>query len=384
MERSVTERHELRVLRGLADQEEPQEDEVADPDKGWLGRELGAEDLQPPERRSWQPVDLGPVLDGKWSPPEPTVGRRDDGKGLFYAGKCHTVISETEGGKTWLALSAALDEMHAANHVLFIDFEDDEGTVAGRLLTLGAGRDLIAQQFHYVRPEAGLDSVGGADLRAVAMTYRPTLDVIDGVTEAMSMHGWNMLDNKEAALFGRRLARPLATFGAAVVSLDHVTKDRESRSRYAIGAVHKLNALDGAAYILENRQPFGVGITGRSTIKIAKDRPGQLRCRALPSNGGMHWYGDLVLDSHDQDYTEASVTPPQKRDDNFKPTGLMVKIAEELGKAAQPLPQRELLKLVNGRFETKQGAFARLVAGGYISNKSPHTLIKSYDPEADQ
>jgi hypothetical protein len=312
------------------------------------------------------------------------VGLRDDGKGLFYAGKCHTVISETEAGKTMLLLSAALDEMHAGNHVLYIDFEDNEGAVVGRLRTLGAGRDLIAQLFHYVRPDTALDSVGAADLRAIATTYRPTLAVIDGVTEAMTMHGWDMINNKEAALFGRRLARPLASFGAAVVSLDHVTKDREGRSRYAIGAVHKLNALDGAAYILENRQPFGVGITGRSTIKIAKDRPGQLRRHALPSSGGMHWYGDLVLASQGPDFAEVSVMPPHARDDNFKPTELMARIAEELGKAKQPMAQRNLLKLVHGRNESKQKAFSRLIAEGYVGDKSPHKLLKPYDPEADQ
>ena len=40
------------------------------------------EDLDGP--RTWQPVDLAAVLDGTWCPPRPTVGRRNDGAGLFY------------------------------------------------------------------------------------------------------------------------------------------------------------------------------------------------------------------------------------------------------------------------------------------------------------
>ena len=71
---------------------EPPEHTVTD-------QEPDAAESETRERRSWEPVDLGPVLEGNWRPPEPSVGLRDDGKGMFYPGKCHTVIGETEGGK---------------------------------------------------------------------------------------------------------------------------------------------------------------------------------------------------------------------------------------------------------------------------------------------
>ena len=62
---------------------------------------------EPVFRRSWQPVDLSEVLDGSWQPPEPTVGRRSDGAGLFYPGKVHTLSSESEGGKKLFSLTGA-------------------------------------------------------------------------------------------------------------------------------------------------------------------------------------------------------------------------------------------------------------------------------------
>ena len=255
------------------------------------------DDAEPEARcRPWQPVDLGAVLDGTYQPPQPTVGRREDGTGMLYPGRAHTVVSETEGGKTWLALSWALDEMNAGHHVVYIDFEDDEGGVVGRLLLLGAHRDLIRAQFHYLRPEMAIGTgINRDDLDRVLSAYEPTLGVIDGITEAMTVHGLNPLDNADAATFGRLLPKRITEAGAACASLDHVTKAAEGRGRYALGAVHKLNALNGAAYLLENRTPFGVGLTGRSTIRIAKDRPGQLRRNALPSTGGSYWFGDLVL-----------------------------------------------------------------------------------------
>jgi hypothetical protein len=63
---------------------------------------------------------------GPWRsrPPElvPTVGRRTDGQLLFYRGKTHSVVGETEAGKDWLAQIVARDEMIAGNDVLYLDF----------------------------------------------------------------------------------------------------------------------------------------------------------------------------------------------------------------------------------------------------------------------
>jgi hypothetical protein len=324
------------------------------------------------------------VLNGSCQAPQPTVGRRTDGRGLFYAGKSHAVISETEAGKTWFALAACLDEIHAGHDVVFIDFEDDQGGVASRLLTMGARRDMIAQHFHYIRPESPLGSgIHLADLRDCVTAHRPALDIIDGVTEAMTMHGLNPLDNVDAAIFGRLLPRRLATAGAAVVSLDHVKKENDGRGRYALGAVHKLNALDGGAYILENRQPFGVGITGRSTIKIAKDRPGQLRAHGMPSAGGLQWYGDLVVRSVDQDFAEVSVEPPHERVKPLQPTKIMKEISDLLSQKG-PLSQKVIRDLITGKGETVSKALSMLVADGYVDAKTPHKLLKPYNPKDDK
>ena len=99
----------------------------------------------------------------------------------------------------------------------------------------------------------------------------------------MVLHGLNPIDNRDVAVFISKLPRLIAASGPATVCLDHVPKAEEARGRYAIGGVHKLNAIDGAAYVLETRDPIDVNRTGRSTILVSKDRPGQLRntpCRA--------------------------------------------------------------------------------------------------------
>jgi len=334
-------------------------------------------------RRSWQPVDLGPVLEGSWQSPEPTVGLRTDGVGLLYPGKVHTVASESEGGKTWFALSIVLDEISAENHALYVDFEDDEGGIVGRLLGLGLGRDLISERFHYLRPADPLGTgIHLDDLHQLLNDCRPTVAVIDGVTEAMTVHGLSPNDNTDVAKFGRMLPRRLAAAGVASVALDHVTKATDSRGRYALGAVHKLNGVDGAAYILENRRPFGVGLTGKSTVKIAKDRPGQLRKHALPSSAGMFWHGDLVLTSHAEGFAEVEVQAPESRaTGDFRPTVQMSRIMaviEEKG----PLSQRLIRTAVTGKNDTITAALNQLILDGYLTESTPHTKLKNW--EADQ
>lgn len=328
--------------------------------------------------RSWREVDLSPVLDGTWSAPQPTVGRRGDGCGLFYPAKCHTVVSETEGGKTWLALSACRDEMDADHHVVYVDFEDDEGGIVGRLLTLGAHRDALRERFHYVRPDGPIGTgIHLDDLRGLLAEHAPTLAILDGITEAMVMHGLNPLDNADAATFSKLLPRRLATAGAAVVSLDHVVKASEARGRYALGAVHKLNGLDGAQYVLENRAPFGIGLVGKSAIRIAKDRPGQLRRHALGAGQGLHWFGDLVLDSLAEGFAEVSIEPPHEHEANWRPTMLMQRVAEAL--AGHEMPSKRVVRTtVQGKAEAVTAALDFLILDGYVNAKPPYRLLRPY------
>lgn len=335
-------------------------------------------------KRVWAPVDLAAVLDGTWRAPEPTVGRRSDGVGLFYPSKVHTVSSESEAGKTWFALSAVTDELSAGNHVVYLDFEDDEGGIVGRLLAMQNNPEVIRSRLHYLRPTEPLgNGIHLDDLRATVTESAATLAVIDGITEAMTLHGLNPIDNKDVATFGRILPRRIANLGPAVACLDHVTKSTEGRGRYAIGAVHKLNGLDGAAYILESRTPFGIGLDGKSTVRIAKDRPGQLRRHGLP-RGGMVWYGDLSIVSHDERFAEVEVKAPAARQpEPFRPTHLMAKVAASLDEHGE-LSGRQLQTLVGGKAATLRDALALLQIEGYVSNKSPHSLLKPYTPETDK
>ncbi|WP_347351730.1 AAA family ATPase [Intrasporangium sp.] len=338
-------------------------------------------------RSTWAPVDLSAALDGTWTPPAPSVGLRSDGVGLFYPGKAHTVSGESESLKTWFVLSAARDEITNGEHVVFVDFEDDAGPVVARLLLMGANPDRIGGLFHYVRPESPLsEGQGWADLEALLYDVRPSLAVVDGVTEGMTLHGLDPLSNRDAATFGRLLPRRLTAAGAAAVSLDHLTKSTETRGRYALGAVHKLNGLDGAAYVLEGRKAAGIGLVGRSTVRIAKDRPGQLRKHALPSSGGLHWFADVVLDATTEGLADIDVVAPEAHapgGTDVRPTHLMAKISAVLADKG-PLSQRQILALVGGKRDYAIKALTFLTIDGHVTEKTPHQLIKPYDEDGSK
>ncbi|MET9414114.1 DnaB-like helicase N-terminal domain-containing protein [Streptomyces klenkii] len=345
---------------------------ATDPDAARLGGDT----------TGWEFSDLSAVLDGSHKPLTPIVGARDDGIGLFYPGRVNGIQGESEAGKSWIALIAALTEINRGNLVVYIDFEDSEEGIVSRLLLIGAAPQDIRERFLYVRP--GSTPVGG-DLQAFINridSIKPTLIVVDGVTEAMTMLGLELKENSEIAKFGRMLLRPLADTGAAVVPLDHVVKNNESRGRYALGGVHKLNGVDGVQYMLEAVQPFGINTEGRSRLRIAKDRPAQVRKHALPGGKNpMHWFADLVIRSRSDQFAEAHLYPPiQKPDDPAEMTAEEEKAAKEeaeikeraeavlaaLAKAAGPLSKTSLEELVQGRTSVTRRAITRLVHDGRV------------------
>jgi hypothetical protein len=70
---------------------------------------------------TWEPVDLGPYLRGEVERPEPSIGiARNDGQRFIYPGREHSVIGETESGKTWFAIGSAALEIFACHRVVYI------------------------------------------------------------------------------------------------------------------------------------------------------------------------------------------------------------------------------------------------------------------------
>lgn len=229
----------------------------------------------------------GDVVESSWIPkpiieteladePPPSMLRREDGNCLLYAGKINAIFGESESGKTWLALEAIRQELEKNNIVFYIDFEDSARGILNRLKTMRVPTEKF-KFFRYANPDHKLEAGIGELMRTEIMAYLPTLIVVDGVNAAMNLLNLDLEKNKDATEFSQRVLKPLRIGGAGILTIDHVTKSKDNRGNYAIGAQAKRADIDGAAFAVSVAMPFGRGIDGALDITCTKDRPGFVR-----------------------------------------------------------------------------------------------------------
>jgi AAA domain len=342
-----------------------------------FGDQFADLDVQYKRSSDWEPVDVDAVLRGEQLDPSPSILRRTDAEGLIYPGRIHLVYGEPESAKGWLVLSACREQMDLGEPVLYIDFEDVAPTAIGRLRNLGATDEQIRNLFTYIRP----DTPATPDIVTNLPGIGATLVVLDGVTEAMTLHGLELKDNADVAKFVELLPRPLAKMGAAVILVDHVAKDTTGRGRFAIGAQHKLAGIDGAAYSIEVVKPFGRGLSGLARLTVTKDRPGFVR----PVSVFGKRTGDVHLSSGTDGAVQVRIEPAADvSGDGFRPTFLMERVSRFLELQTQPVSQREIEHSVEGNVPALRKATDVLVSEGFASRTSGpnrallHALIKPF------
>jgi hypothetical protein len=227
-----------------------------------------------PFESSWIPKQIGELqLDDE---PAPSMLRREDGNCLLYAGKINAIFGESESGKTWLALEAIRQELAKSKVVFYLDFEDSARGILNRLKAMRVPTERL-KLFRYANPDSKLEAGVGELMRTEIMAHVPSLIVVDGVNAAMNLMGLDLEKNKDATAFSQTILKPLRIGGAGILTIDHVTKSKDNRGNYAIGAQAKRADIDGAAFAVSVALPFGRGIDGALDITCTKDRPGFVR-----------------------------------------------------------------------------------------------------------
>lgn len=281
-----------------------------------------ASDPQAPESPEPPPVeepaesryfDVGALLDGGMpDPPEPVLMRRDDGKALFYAGQVNVVFGDPEAGKTLLVQAAVTEALNDGRRVLVIDMDHNgpQATVY-RLLDMGAKEDALrnADLFRYVEPE-------DADhLKAVIQDmkwWRPAVAVVDSIGELLPLLRLSSNSPDDFTSANARVLKPLAMAGAAVLAIDHLPKNRETRASGQTGTAAKRRAIGGVSLRVTVNEPFAPGRKGSAWLAVNKDRHGGLR-RWCPAEGPEPPAGLFILDGTGHRIT-CSITAPQLGD----------------------------------------------------------------------
>jgi hypothetical protein len=253
---------------------------------GEARKELGTLEIHAPSMVQLHNEE-GEVIESSWIPKQlseidledenpPTMLRREDGNCLLYSGKINAIFGESESGKTWLALEAIRQELEKNNIVFYLDFEDSARGILNRLKTMQVPTDKF-KFFRYANPDQAIEPGVAELMRTEIMAYLPTLIVVDGVNAAMNLMNLDLEKNKDATTFSQTVLRPLRVGGAGILTIDHVTKSKDNRGNYAIGAQAKRADIDGAAFAVSVSLPFGRGIDGALDITCTKDRPGFVR-----------------------------------------------------------------------------------------------------------
>ncbi len=310
----------------------------------------------------------------------PSILARVDGPCLLYAGRGHQISGEPEACKGWIALRAVADVLAGGKAVIYIDFEATAAELVERLIALGVAMSTIVGQLTYFAPHEPLTDACREKLDA-ALDRGPALVVLDGVTEALTVHGLDLGDNTDVAKWLELLPRPAARTGAAVLAIDHVVKDKESRGRYASGAQHKLAGID-VAYSVHVVEPFGRGREGEVEIKVRKDRPGHVRT---------HVEGEDVAivrlrSDPETGAVEVVLEPPGARGD-FRPTTLMERLSEAI-ELEPGMSVNKIRKAVKGKSDAKEQARHLLIAEGYVKveaegNEYRHSNARLYRAHED-
>lgn len=339
---------------------------ITDPERRRLvidevGQQLAGQPAR--ETDSWTPLDLGPYLRGEITRPEPTIGvRRRDGVRFLYPGKEHSVIGEMESGKSWFALACVAAELNIGNIVVYVHFEEsDPSDTIERLLALGVPGPAIAARFQFIAPTS---PVTAAQITRLCATP-PSLVILDGVNEGMSLMGAAIREEDGVAAFRRAVITPWTRVGAAVLTCDHVVKDRENRGRYALGSIHKGNALSGALIVLENADPFGRGARGRSHVYVTKDRPGHLRKHGRPTKTpGKTYVGELIVDDTRTHvtYLDLTILAPAEEKTSTPDDGQGDQLADAVHQVVTALP--------DGAVGSERALFAEMRKAGWQVRES--------------
>lgn len=354
------------------------------------------------EAPSWCPVDLTDLLNGVRETLLPSLFERSDGQCLLYDGLVHSFHGESESGKSLIIQAECVRLLNQSKNVLYIDFDSDVASVVARLLDFGAGPVAVADHFRYVQPEVRPDSVEERRAWEKMLSDTCTLAVIDGVTDALGIFGCSTVDNDDVAGWIRTVPKQIAArTGAAVVLIDHVTKDSSNRNRFAIGGQAKMAGLTGAAYTVEVGAPLGRGMREEVVLKIAKDRPGAIRpqCGSFSKKDRTQEAARIIVDS--------TVSPPEvtvgaprahggenpSGEKAFRPTNLMQRVSEEIEQHSAELTKTQAAKNARGKTEYARKAVEILEAEGYVTTKPGrnsypvYTSVKPYrqkdDPQSD-
>lgn len=286
--------------------------------------------------------------------------------GLFYDGEHHLLMAEPEAAKSMLMLRACLENARRGHASIYIDlFEMSEPDVRERLASLGAD-ELERSRILYIRPQDPLQGVAVHYLRGLIEQHQASLICLDALHGLLRLHGLSEDKNDDVTDLWIRVYEGVLTDGLAVrpatITADHLTKNKETRGRWASGAHAKLDRWR-IAYQLETLIPLNRSQDGLSRVIVSKDRPATLT-RPSPGKVSLRHVGNHI------EYELVAADAPSEVI-GIEETW-MRRITDALATEGRDMTQRQIIDAVRktdgaaGSRDHKLAALKKLEELGYV------------------
>ena len=305
-------------------------------------------------------ADLTWAANGEVRPPTlPSIGERNDGAHILYAGKINGIYGDPETAKTWFALHLAQQVLSAGGTVALIDIDHNgENDTVDRLRKLGVSDQLIGDpaHFRYYIPETPAELLATRD---DIIQVHPTLCILDSIGELIPMLGLDSNSNDDISRGYRAMLTPLAQEHTAVLTIDHLAKAGKSDHGYAIGGIAKKRIINGAYYHAEAITIPAPGAIGKIRLTVTKDRPGGVRANAPAGNLGNFIIDSSASDGHINTLIANTIGSP------LRPTNTMERISRLLA-GTDGMHKTTINKEIAVKQATMDQAIIVLVQEGFV------------------
>jgi hypothetical protein len=260
-------------------------------------------------------VNLVAILRDGATAPEPDIMPLTEDSYLFYSGEFNLIFGDTESGKTWLCLAAVADVLGSGGRAAVIDL-DHNGAVslARRLLDFGIDESVVVDQQRFRLAEPN-DSIELKELVTDLTVFEPDIVVIDSLGEVLPLFRYNSNNADDFTSAHASVIKPLTRCGAAVLVVDHLAKNADSRQFGPTGTTAKSRAVGGTSIRVTAEEPFKPGEGGSAKIELYKDRHGGVR-RQFPRQQSKPVIGTFKLtdDAGTLSYAiDAGLTVPMRQ-----------------------------------------------------------------------
>jgi hypothetical protein len=250
-------------------------------------------------------VDIARIIADGASAPEPDILPLTEDSYLFYSGEFNLIFGDTESGKTWLCLAAVVATLTAGGKASIIDLDHNGShSIVSRLQQFGIPDAVLIDQNRFRLAEP-CTSVELKEIVTDQIVFGPDVVSIDSLGEVLPLFRANSNNADDFTGVHTDVIKPLAVGGAAVLVVDHLAKNADSRSFGPTGTMAKSRAVGGLSVRVTSERPFKPGEGGTAKLELFKDRHGGVR-KQFPSAETKPVIGTFILEQ-DEDRLRYSI-----------------------------------------------------------------------------